>query len=138
MSLLVTPIALGALVMLIYVARRDQRFLEIFPLIFVQINMLFVWICAGAYFLFGIANQCSKLDFELVVVSVMLTNATNLVPLNVFMYSWRYLHSLEKENQGKLKDFLRIFGRISVWAVPVTYYSLYVALSLINALSNFC
>ena len=64
MSLLVSPIALGALVMLIYVARRDQRFLEIFPLIFVQINMLFVWICTGAFFLFAIAKQCSILDFD--------------------------------------------------------------------------
>ena len=63
MSLLVSPIALGALVMLIYVARRDQRFIEISPLIFVQINMLFVWICIGAFFLFEIANQCSILDF---------------------------------------------------------------------------
>jgi hypothetical protein len=68
MSLLVTPIALGALVMLIYVARRDQRFLDIFPLIFVQINMLFVWICTGAYFLFLMATQCSIPDFYWVAV----------------------------------------------------------------------
>ena len=120
MSLLVTPIALGALVMLIYVARRDRRFLEIFPLIFVQINMLFVWICTGAFFLYGNANQCRIYGSGRATVSVMLTDTINLVPLNVFMYSWRYLHSLEKDSQGNLRNFFRLFGRISLWAVPVT------------------
>ena len=75
MSILVTPISLGALVMLIYVGRRDRRFLEIFPFIFIQINMLFVWICTGAFFWYRTASQCKVLDLRKLRIEVMLSDA---------------------------------------------------------------
>ena len=138
MAVLVTPIAFGAFVLLIYVARRDQRFLEISPLIFVQVNMIFVWICTGTFFLYNIAGQCTSPTFYNIAIGRMLTNTNNLVPLNVFMYSWRYLSSMENEQKGKWRQLIRLFRIITLWAVPVTYYALYVALVITNSLSIFC
>ena len=138
MSILVTPVALSAFVLLIYVARRDQRFLEISPLIFMQLNMIFVWISIGTYFLYIRATQCTIYGYRNYLIESLLTNTTNLIPLNVFLYSWRYLTSLENEGKGNWKHVIRLFKKISLWAVPVTYYALYLGLGITNALSNYC
>ena len=100
--------------------------------------MIFAWICLGAYFLYLKDNQCTIVDYKILLIEDFLTNTNYLIPLNVFMYSWRYLTSLENEGKGSWRQLIRLFKKVSLWAVPVTYYALYVALSISNAHSNFC
>lgn len=138
MSILVTPIALCTLLMLCYVAIREKQLREIFPFIFVEINMLFVWISTGAYFLFSNSIQYTELSFHKLAMDTMLSDAINLAPLNVFMYSWRFLQCLEKEDQTFWQKFLKWFTKISAWLIPITYYTIFIAFFLVNASSTYC
>lgn len=47
LPLLVVPIAVCSLAKLVYHAWRDKRYKESLPLIVVEINTVFIWVCQG-------------------------------------------------------------------------------------------
>lgn len=63
----------------------------------------------------------------------MLHGAINIEPVNIFMYTWRFLETLESEQKGGTKLMIRWLRLVSVWLVPVVYLSLGVALLILNA-----
>lgn len=66
-------------------------------------------------------------------ISVFLGGAINLEPLNIFLYTWRFLGALEREEQNeRLKKAYRLFALITGWAVPIIYYCLFAALVVVG------
>lgn len=53
MPMLVLPISLSTGAFLVYYAWTRQRFIEILPLLIIQINSLFVWFCTGYYWYYN-------------------------------------------------------------------------------------
>ncbi len=56
----------------------------------------------------------------------MLFGSLNLEPLNLFLYTWRFLETLENEETNKTrKQIYHWFARISIWAVPISFIALF-------------
>lgn len=68
----------------------------------------------------------------------MLSDSVILVPLNIFIYIWRFISMLAKDEKGKLGLFYKWFGILSIWLIPFTYYALYIAYFMLNALTAHC
>lgn len=52
-SMLVPPIVLVTLIKLIHYAYYERRFKDLLPFIFMELNMLFVWVCQGTVWLYN-------------------------------------------------------------------------------------
>jgi len=49
-------------------------------------------------------------------------------PLNIFLYTWRFLSTLEKEAESKyLKSFYRWFARVTIFIFPASFYAILAA-----------
>ena len=104
---------------------------EILPLLIVELNTVFVWVCLGYSMLYlPTADEASYRD---TAVYLMLFFAVNLEPVNIFLYTWRFLETLESEMEGNYLALSRKFRVTSVWVVPVVYVLFYVSPVLVNA-----
>jgi hypothetical protein len=51
-----------------------------------------------------------------------------LEPLNIFLYTWRFLSSLEVEEDNLvLKMMYRWWARVSILVIPMGFYGIYIA-----------
>ena len=58
----------------------------------------------------------------------MLLKAVYLESLNIFLYTWRFLKTLEKEEKNKrIKTFYKYFGRVTICLLPAGFYAIFAA-----------
>lgn len=58
-------------------------------------------------------------------------------PVNIFLYNWRFLASLEREEENVwIQKVFHWFAAITIWSVPLAYYSLFAGLVYANAHYN--
>lgn len=85
-------------------------------------------------------NQILKGDYYGFRDSAILTflyTAISLEPLNLFLYTWRFLETLEKEESVKsLKKCYRYFAIVSVCLIPVSFYSVLIADAVFEGLNE--
>lgn len=63
----------------------------------------------------------------------MLLFAVNLEPLSLFLYTWRFLATLEEETEHKkLKAFYRWLARFSIILLPLGFYAVFSAFIIEN------
>ena len=63
------------------------------------------------------------------MINEFLINITYLLPLNLFLYTWRFLKELEHEADSKIvKAFYRWFAYITIVLVPIAFYCIVTAL----------
>ena len=101
------------------------------PLLIVEINTIYVWFCLGYSMIY--INTANETSYKDSVVYLMLFFAVNLEPINIFLYTWRFLETLESEMNGKYKNWAAKFRKISVWAVPLVYVTFYISPVLVNS-----
>ena len=102
--LLVFPVALVTLVALGIRCYREQRLRESLPLLATQLNSAIIWGCLAAaqvgYFNLQInGTQILKgysLSLRNFTIVDFLNNLIYLEPLNLFLYTWRFLRELEQ------------------------------------------
>jgi len=137
LSLLVVPIALVTFVVMSFRSYNQKRLIEMTPLLLSQLNTAFIWTCnalyrAGALILF--INGHSFLrgylhSFRNESIECLLAMAIRLEPLNIFLYIWRFLATLEREEENlTMKKVFRWFARLSIVVVPLANYGLFAAL----------
>jgi hypothetical protein len=57
-----------------------------------------------------------------------LYTAISLEPLNLFLYTWRFLETLEREeNIDWIKKFYRIFAAASICLLPIAFFGVFIA-----------
>jgi hypothetical protein len=103
-SLLVWPVPLVTLVALGIRCYREERLRESLPLLATQLNSAIIWGCLAAeqvgYFNFEIngTNILKGDHFSLRnnMIPAFLGNLIFLEPLNLFLYTWRFLRELEQ------------------------------------------
>ena len=62
-------------------------------------------------------------------IQVLLVTANQLLPLNLFLYSWSLLEILEKEEANLvLKRVYLWVSRLTIWLIPIGFYGVYVGL----------
>lgn len=65
-------------------------------------------------------------------VNAMLTflfEAIVLEPLNLFLYTWRFLVILEEEAESNcVKIFIRWFAIITIFTIPAAFYAIFAAI----------
>jgi hypothetical protein len=80
----------------------------------------------GNHFLKG-----QQFSFRTLAIKNLLVNALVLEPLNIFLYTWRFLATLERKESNKtVKTVYRWFSRMSIILVPLAYYGIYAALEV--------
>ena len=110
-SLLVWPVPLVTLVALGIRCYREQRLRESVPLLATQLNSAIIWGCLAAievgYFNYKINGvPILKGDFLSLrnwTIRNFLIDLIFLEPLNLFLYTWRFLRELE---QGENNTFI--------------------------------
>lgn len=69
------------------------------------------------------------LGFRDKTIQVFLVSANQLLPLNLFFYTWSLIEILEREEENYiLKCVYRWFARITIWVIPLGFYAVYFAL----------
>jgi hypothetical protein len=99
-SWLVWPVALSTLVVLGYRCIREKRFLDALPLLATQLNSAFIFACIAAhqvgYYNHKInGSQFIKGDYydlHNYSITAFLDHAIYFEPLNLFLYTWRFLN----------------------------------------------
>ena len=110
-SLLVFPVSLTTLVALGIRCYREKRLRESLPLLATQLNSAIIWGSSAAgqvgYFYYGITGtQILKGDpysLRNWMIGIFLFNLIFLEPLNLFLYTWRFVRELE---QGEKNTFI--------------------------------
>ena len=104
-SFLVWPLALCTMIVVSYKSMKQNEFIAMLPLIASQLNSTFIWSCTACAevgkFNFKI-NKTPFLDGDVtryrdVAIKYFLVNAINLEPLTLFLYTWRFLATMERE-----------------------------------------
>ena len=96
---------------------------------------LFMWFCLGYCWLYQPIMRLNSTSFKDQLIFSVLHGAINIEPVNIFMYTWRFLETLESEQKGHLKSATKWFRVISVWLIPIVYLYLGVTLLIYNAKS---
>ena len=104
-SLLVFPPALASLFALTYRSIRQGRFFATLPLLFTQLNTVFIWVVLGCFVVgyerYSINGkefiQASIFGFKYNALTTFMPQVIVLEPLNLFLYTWRFLITLEQE-----------------------------------------
>ena len=97
MALLVLPVVCPTFVCLAKYGWGNKRFKEILPLLLVQLNAIFVWTCLAIVSAEYRPPQSTHLKSR--TASNFLAYTYFLLPINTFVYSWRFLESLGREQQ---------------------------------------
>ena len=103
-SLVVWPVPLVTLVTLGIRCYREERLRDSLPLLATQLNSAIIWGCfaagqVGAFNLFINGTPILKgyyLSLRNFMIRTSLFNLIFLEPLNVFLYTWRFLRELEQ------------------------------------------
>ncbi len=135
MAALNVPIALCGVVRVASSAYKNKNYLEMLPLLVIELNTVFMWTCIGYY---QIGSYLDKVnggtfikgsEFRQGAISELLGDANTLEPINIFLYSWRFLATLERHAfNACVKRFYRWFAVIAGFAIPLIYYGLFAAL----------
>lgn len=64
---------------------------------------------------------------------MLLALAIYIDPINSFIYTWRFLLSLEESYAGFCKRAVNVFRITSIWIVPLVSVGLYISLALVEA-----
>jgi hypothetical protein len=102
-----------------------------------------MWTCAGCYCwiiydFYGSGYMLVKGSTlrEYAILSI-LASASNLEPLNIFLYTWRFLATLECEEEHlPTKKALRWYATLTGGTIPLLYYCFYVAVGITNTYYN--
>jgi hypothetical protein len=72
------------------------------------------------------------------MIEIFLLNVAYLEPLNLFLYTWRFLSELEQSvSRPAVKTFLKWFTRISILLIPAAFISIVTAFIVENARSEY-
>ncbi len=80
-----------------------------------------MWICT-AYNLLYYESVVKRGGSEIssMAIQIALASALTLEPLSIFMYTWRFIYTLERdEERDRIKTAYRWFSKITLWAVPL-------------------
>jgi hypothetical protein len=135
LPLLVVPVAFCSALQLIHHSLKYSRFQETFSLLFVALNTVFMWFCLGYNWLYFPIMELNSTDFKDQIIITVLHGAINIEPVNIFMYIWRFLETLENEQSGKRLTALHWFRVVSIWVVPLVYIGLGLTLMTYNSQS---
>ena len=128
--LLVFPTSFFSTFLLSWRSYKQKRLIETLPLLFSQFNSCLIWGSLAAIkigqFNYGIngnelirGNTGSKRDL---IITEFLISMTYFEPLNLFLYSWRFLRELEHESTSPaLKKFYKWFSIFSIWIIPAGF-----------------
>ncbi len=114
--LLVVPVSLTTLIALGWRCYRELRLLQALPLLATQLNSAFIWVCLAAkqvgYFNLSINGTQIQKDgyysLHNVIIDYFLLRLIYLEPLNLFLYTWRFLSELEQSvSMPAAKTFLK-------------------------------
>ena len=141
-SFLTLPTAFATFIGLFYKTFQRKQLAESWPLIANQLNITFIWSCVainsiGTYY-YSItlkdAIQSDVFSFRYQFITCFLSSAIQLVPLNIFMYSWRFLVVLENDQENKiLKSFYHWFALITILVLPIAFYAVFFAYAVESA-----
>ena len=136
-SLLVWPVSVTTLCVIGYRCVREKRFIDALPLLATQFNSALIWACTSAFFV-GFFNH--KIDKDATILkgdSTSLRNITiestlvsliYLEPLNLFLYTWRFLSQLDREETNTfLKRLYRWFTPMSIVLLILAFNSIVLA-----------
>ncbi len=134
--LLVWPLSLITLIALGWRCYWECRLLQALPLLATQLNSTLIWACLGAYEI-GYFNlqingthiqKDGYLSLRNVTIDYFLFSLIYLEPLNLFLYTWRFLSELEQSfSEPAAKTFFKWFARISILIVPAAFISIVTA-----------
>ncbi len=130
----VVPVSLTTLVALGWRCYREGRLLQALPLLATQLNSAFIWACLAA-------NQIGYLNHSIngtriiqkdsysslrnILINGFLLRLIYLEPLNLFLYTWRFLSELEQSvSKPAAKSFFKWFARISILLIPPAFISI--------------
>ncbi len=134
--LLVVPVSLTTLIALWWRCYRERRLLQALPLLATQLNSAFIWACLAAlhvgHFNVNINGTQIQNDgynsLRNFMIDSFLFNLIYLEPLNLFLYTWRFLSELEQSvSKPVAKTFLKWFARISIILIPAAFISIVTA-----------
>ncbi len=115
---------------------KERRLLQALPLLATQLNGTVIWACLATYqvgqFYYHInGTHIQKDAFSSLrhqMINCFLLNLIYLEPLNLFLYTWRFLSELEQsDSKPAAKTFFKWFARISIIFVPPAFYSIVIA-----------
>ena len=113
---------------------QKRQFIQALPLLLCQLNTVFIWGCFSAekigYFNHQInQSQTLKGNFYGIrdsIIENILLEAGWLEPLSLFLYTWRFLDVIEKEEENwLLKRFYMWFSTVTIICMPLGFYSIY-------------
>ena len=107
-ALLASPPALASFFALTYRSIRQGRFFATLPLLFTQLNTVFIWVVLGCFVVgyerYSINGkefiQASIFGFKYNALTTFMPQVIVLEPLNLFLYTWRFLITLEQETES--------------------------------------
>jgi hypothetical protein len=94
---------------------------------------VFVWSCQLSFYFFEKHTDSDTTDLWRLTAEMLLALAIYIDPINSFIYTWRFLLSLEESYAGFSKSFSKAFRITSIWLVPFVSIGLYLALALVEA-----
>jgi hypothetical protein len=129
------PTALCGVVRVAFSAYENKNYLEILPLLVIELNTVFMWTCVGYVEVGLYVNNGSDKDFikgsefRQGAIIELLGAAINLEALNIFLYIWRFLGTLERNALNAcVKRSYYWFAVLTGVAVPLIYYGLFTTL----------
>jgi hypothetical protein len=131
------PVPLITLAVLGVRCIKQGRFLDALPLLFTQFNSALVWGCLAAEQIgvfntkinFGKILKGGYFSLQNLMLNEFFINMTFFLPLNLFLYTWRFLKELEQEADSKIcKKCYRWFAYITILLVPLAFYTIVPAL----------
>lgn len=131
-AFLIAPVVLTTFIWVTRYGVVNKRFTEILPLIVIQAISLFIWSCLACEQIGWFNEQISGhisirgTDARRGAIECMLDYALLLEPVNMFLYTWRFLSTLERDEKHKtVKLIYRWFARITIFTVPIAFFSIY-------------
>jgi hypothetical protein len=134
--MLVWPVSFTTLINLSWRCYCEGRFLQALPLLATQLNSTLIWASVAAFeigaFNYNINGTSIQNDgansLRYFMINGFLVNLVFLEPLNLFLYTWRFLKELEHLNRKPgTKKFLKWFALISILLIPPTLISIVIA-----------
>ena len=145
-SLLISPIAFTSLVFGAYRGFKTKQLIQTLPLLAIQFNTTFIWSCMlierVRYFVLEINGQQSghgnTHSFGYYAKSTFLGTALYLEPLNLFLYTWRFLASLESEEENRhLKIAFQLVSLFFIIVLPALFIAIYAAFVILFSRAEF-
>ena len=140
--LLVFPTSFFSTFLLSWRSYKQKRFIETLPLLLSQFNSCLIWGSLAASFIgrFNYDINGTELirgnigGMRDLIITEFLLNMTYFEPLNLFLYSWRFLRELEHESTSPaLKKFYKWFSFFSIWIIPACFLLLVPWFNIVNS-----